>query len=85
MREPLSKFPKRPTGPEYTRRTIAECRALLANARLSPEMRQGLEARVTQLQEELQAFAVQRAREAEAAATEADDDTASRPPRTRRF
>ncbi len=86
MREPLSKFPKRPTGPEYTRRTIAECRALLSNARLSPEMRQGLEARVAQLQEELHAFAAQRAREAEAAATEADDDSAaSRPPRTRRY
>jgi hypothetical protein len=84
MREPLSKFPKRPTGPEYTRRTIAECRALLANARLSPEMRQGLEARVAQLQDELQAFAAQRARDAEMASAAADDDANARP-RTRRF
>ncbi|HVJ53521.1 MAG TPA: hypothetical protein VM689_13720 [Aliidongia sp.] len=74
MREPLSKFPKRPTGPEYTRRTIAECRALLANARLSPEMRQGLETRVAQLQEELQAFAAQKAREAEVAAAAAEEE-----------
>ena len=29
MREPLYKFPKRPTGPDQTRRTIAECRAML--------------------------------------------------------
>jgi uncharacterized coiled-coil DUF342 family protein len=84
MREPLSKFPKRPTGPEYTRRTIAECRALLANARLSPEMRQGLEVRVTQLQEELQAFAAQRAHDAEAASNAAEDDDATVRPRTRR-
>jgi hypothetical protein len=85
MREPLSKFPKRPTGPEYTRRTIAECKALLANTRLSPEMRQGLEVRVTQLQEELQAFAAQRARDADAASAAAEDDEANARPRTRRF
>jgi hypothetical protein len=78
MREPLSKFPKRPTGPDVIKRTIAECRAMLANTRLSPEMRSGLELRVAQLQEELQADAANRAREAEyAAAAAADDSDAS--------
>jgi hypothetical protein len=85
MREPLSKFPKRPTGPEYTRRTIAECRALLANARLSPEMRLGLEQRVTQLQAELQADTAQRARDAELAAAAAADDETESFPRSRRY
>jgi hypothetical protein len=68
MREPLSKFPKRPTGPEYIRRTLAECQAMLANPRLSPEMRHGLEERVIQLRAELKADAANRARDAEAEA-----------------
>src|SRR6516225_5335395 len=55
MREPLTKFPKRPTGPEQTRKTIAECKAMLANPRLSPEMRHGLKERVAQLEAELRA------------------------------
>jgi uncharacterized coiled-coil DUF342 family protein len=80
MREPLSKFPKRPTGPEFIKRTIAECRAMLANTRLSPEMRTGLEQRVAQLQQELQADAAHRAREAEFAAPDDSDST----PRWRR-
>jgi|GEM_PF-4318273 hypothetical protein len=83
MREPLSKFPKRPTGPDVIKRTIAECRAMLANPRLSPEMRTGLELRVAQLQTELQADTANRAREAEyAAAVAADESDAS--PRWRR-
>jgi uncharacterized coiled-coil DUF342 family protein len=73
MREPLSKFPKRPNGPDVMKRTIAECRAMLANARLSPEMRAGLEQRIAQLQTELQADAANRAREAEFAAAAADE------------
>jgi hypothetical protein len=77
MREPLSKFPKRPTGPDVIKRTIAECRAMLANTRLSPEMRTGLEQRVAQLQLELQADAAHRAREAEFAANAAADDSAA--------
>jgi uncharacterized coiled-coil DUF342 family protein len=79
MREPLSKFPKRPTGPEFIKRTIAECRAMLANTRLSPEMRTGLEQRVAQLQQELQADAAHRAREAEFAAAAAADDSEGTP------
>lgn len=70
MREPLTKFPKRPTGPDQTRRTLAECRAMLANPRLSPEMRQGLQARVTELEAELRADATHRARGAELEAGE---------------
>jgi hypothetical protein len=73
MREPLSKFPKRPTGPDFIKRTIAECKAMLANTRLSPEMRTGLEQRVAQLQQELQAETAHRAREAELAAAASDD------------
>jgi hypothetical protein len=67
MREPISRFPKRPTGPEQARRTLAECQAMLANPRLSPEMRQGLLEKVSALKEELHAAEVaRRAREAEA-------------------
>jgi hypothetical protein len=66
MREPLYKFPKRPTGPDHTRRTIAECRAMLANPRLSPELRQSLEVKVAELQAELRADTAHRAREAAA-------------------
>jgi hypothetical protein len=65
MREPLYKFPKRPTGPDQTRRTIAECRAMLANPRLSPELRHSLEIKVAELQAELRADSVQRARSTE--------------------
>jgi hypothetical protein len=65
MREPLYKFPKRPTGPDHTRRTIAECRAMLANPRLSPELRHSLELKVAELQAELRADATHRARDAE--------------------
>jgi hypothetical protein len=65
MREPLYKFPKRPTGPDQTRRTIAECRAMLANPRLSPELRHSLEIKVAELQAELRADTVQRARDAD--------------------
>jgi hypothetical protein len=65
MREPLYKFPKRPTGPDQTRRTIAECRAMLANPRLSPELRHSLEIKVAELQAELRADTVQRARDPE--------------------
>jgi hypothetical protein len=82
MREPLSKFPKRPTGPDVIKRTIAECRAMLANTRLSPEMRSGLQLRVAQLQEELQADSASKAREAEYAAATADESETS--PRWRR-
>jgi len=77
MREPLTKFPKRQTGPDQTRRTIAECKAMLANPRLSPEMRLGLKERVVQLEAELRADAAHRARAAEIAT----EDTA--PPRRR--
>jgi hypothetical protein len=63
MREPLTKFPKRATGPQVTRRTIAECLAMLGNPSLSPELRQGLEARVAQLKEELRAETAPRRRE----------------------
>ena len=65
MREPLYKFPKRPTGPDQTRRTIAECRAMLANPRLSPELRHSLEIKVAELQAELRADTVQRVRDTE--------------------
>ena len=64
MREPLNKFSKRPTGPDQTRRTIAECRAMLANPRLSPELRHGLEQKVAELQAELKADAAHHARDA---------------------
>jgi len=82
MREPLSKFPKRPNGPDVIKRTIAECRAMLANTRLSPEMRSGLQTRVAQLQEELQADTANKAREAEYAAAAADESETA--PRWRR-
>ena len=65
MREPLYKFPKRATGPDQTRRTIAECRAMLANPRLSPELRHSLEIKVAELQAELRADTAHRARDAE--------------------
>jgi hypothetical protein len=83
MREPLSKFPKRATGPDVIKRTIAECKAMLANTRLSPEMRAGLESRVAQLQQELQADAAHRAREAEFTAAQSADESES-PARWRR-
>jgi hypothetical protein len=40
-------------GPEQARRTLEECQRLLANPRLSEEMRQGLEQRVEQLRAEI--------------------------------
>jgi hypothetical protein len=80
MREPLTKFPKRATGPDQTRRTIAECKSMLANPRLSPEMREGLKARVIQLEEELRADTALRARDAAAKADEQQDG----PPHPRR-
>ncbi len=64
MREPLTRFPKRPTGPAELRRTLAECQAMLANPRLSPEMRQALVDRVGQLRADLEADAQRRARKA---------------------
>ena len=70
MREPLYKFPKRATGPDQTRRTIAECRAMLANPRLSPELRHSLEIKVAELQAELRADTAHRARDAEATVDE---------------
>jgi len=73
MREPLTRFPKRPTGPDQARKTIAECRAMLANPRLSPEMRHGLRERVAQLEAELRADAAQRSRSAEPGAGETRD------------
>ncbi|MBV8652043.1 MAG: hypothetical protein JO255_11295 [Alphaproteobacteria bacterium] len=81
MREPLTKFPKRATGPEQTRRTIAECKSMLANPRLSPEMREGLKARVVQLEEELRADAAMRARDAAARAADEPQDGPSHPRR----
>jgi hypothetical protein len=80
MREPLYKFPKRPTGPDQTRRTIAECRAMLANPRLSPELRHGLEIKVAELQAELRADTAQRARDTESNV----DEPASAPRSPRR-
>ncbi len=76
MREPLQKFPKRPTGPEQTRRTLTECLAMLANPRLSPEMRHALEQRVTQLRAELEADTAARGREAAP-----EEARTTRPPR----
>jgi hypothetical protein len=79
MREPLYKFPKRPTGPDQTRRTIAECRAMLANPRLSPELRHSLEIKVAELQAELRADTAQRVRD-----TESDVDEPESAPRSPR-
>jgi hypothetical protein len=79
MREPLYKFPKRPTGPDQTRRTIAECRAMLANPRLSPELRHSLELKVAELQAELRADSAHRARDADLNAD--GPDTLPRSPR----
>jgi hypothetical protein len=73
MREPLNKFPKRPTGPDQTRRVLAECQAMLARPRLSPEMRQGLEQRVAQLRSELADDAMHRARSTGLDADEPND------------
>jgi hypothetical protein len=64
LREPLNKFPKRPVGPEHTRKVLAECQAMLQKPRLSPEMRQGLEQRIAQLKSELEAELGSRARTA---------------------
>lgn len=53
MREPMKKFPQRPTGLAYARRTLAEIQAILKKPRLSAEMRSGLEQRVIALQSEI--------------------------------
>src|SRR5665647_1255345 len=53
MREPLTKFPTRPTGRNATLQTLAECRALLAKPRLSPEMREALEKKIGDLTADL--------------------------------
>jgi hypothetical protein len=55
MRDPITKFPQRPTGREHTRRTLVEIQAMLKNPRLSPEMRNGLEQRVAALRVEIAA------------------------------
>jgi hypothetical protein len=62
MRDPITKFPQRPTGIEHTRRTLAEIRAILKNPRLSPEMRHGLEQRIALLRTEIAGDAPHRAR-----------------------
>ena len=49
----MTKFPKRPTGVEHARRTLAEIQNILKKPRLSPEMRSGLEQRVAALKEEI--------------------------------
>ncbi len=64
MREPVIKFGKQPVSQDRTRRTLDECRALLAKPSLSPELRTGLKQRVTQLEEELRSDAVHRDRDA---------------------
>jgi hypothetical protein len=79
VREPLNKFPKRPVGPEHTRKVLAECQAMLAKPRLSPEMRQGLEQRVAQLKTELEASMAARPR-----SSQPDDDEAEYPRRAPR-
>jgi hypothetical protein len=53
MRDPIRKFPTRPTGLDRTRRTLAEIQTVLKNPRLSPEMRSGLEQQVTSLRTEI--------------------------------
>jgi hypothetical protein len=73
MREPITKFPKRATGPHQTKAALAECLAMLAKPRLSPEIRQGLEARVQQLRAELRGEVTQRARDEEAELNERSD------------
>jgi hypothetical protein len=79
VREPLNKFPKRPVGPEHTRKVLAECQAMLAKPRLSPEMRQGLEQRIAQLKSELETSMAPRPRSAHS-----DDDEADYPRRVPR-
>ena len=53
MRDPITKFPQRPTGLEHSRRTLVEIQTVLKNPRLSPEMRSSLEQRVTALRIEI--------------------------------
>jgi hypothetical protein len=62
MRQPLDKFPKRPSGPDDLRRQLAECEAMLAKPRLSPEMRLALKEKTSQLREQLAGIAEHRAR-----------------------
>lgn len=61
MREPFDKFPKRAAAPDDLRRQLAECEAMLAKPRLSPEMRLALREKTSQLREELAAIAARRA------------------------
>jgi hypothetical protein len=63
MRDPITKFPQRPTGLDHTRRTLAEIQTVLKNPRLSPEMRNSLEQRVTALRIEIAAATEPRARD----------------------
>ena len=63
MRNPIRKFPQRPTGLDLTRRTLAEIQTVLENPRLSPEMRNSLEQRVTALRIEIADDSARRSRE----------------------
>jgi len=62
MRDPIVKFPQRPSGPAHARRTLAEIRTILENPRLSPEMRTALEQRVAAISSEIAAETTHRAR-----------------------
>jgi uncharacterized small protein (DUF1192 family) len=53
MRDPITKFPQRPTGVAHSRRTLVEIQTVLKNPRLSPEMRTSLEQRVAALRTEI--------------------------------
>jgi hypothetical protein len=66
MREPLTKFPTRPTGRNATLQTLAECRALLAKPRLSQEMREALEKKIGDLTAELRSADAQKTKAADA-------------------
>jgi hypothetical protein len=66
MREPLTKFPTRPTGRHATLQTLAECRALLAKPRLSPEMREALQKKISDLTAELRSADAQKTKAADA-------------------
>ena len=69
MRDPIRKFPTRPTGLDRTRRTLAEIQTVLKNPRLSPEMRNGLEQQVTSLRTEIANAGADQARNASPQAT----------------
>jgi uncharacterized small protein (DUF1192 family) len=63
MRDPITKFPQRPTGVAQSRRTLVEIQTVLKNPRLSPEMRTSLEQRVTALRSEIADGSAPRGRE----------------------